>query len=707
MNARLSSMLVAGGVVLAGMQVGSPLPAATQSAPRTQVLQGLMLEPRSPEQVDLVLGLPGYAGLPQVQVLHAPERVVVDLPGVIRGAKPSKKDLGDLSHPLILRSRIAQFSTQPEVTRMVLEVPAGTQALVSLTPDGLRVGLKSGQGAVQARVQATPVLAPLPVPLTTPMETEVITAKAAPVVAPLPAPLPTALPQRAGFTMLSEEAGPVSLTDPAALVPTAPMVARLPLAPLPSVGLPYQTLPGLASASLLPAAPGLQDRPATAPPSPKAEGNRVGRSLGEVTGRYTGTRMTIDVKGTDIQDFLRLIAESAKLNLVVDQDVTGSYTFNFNDTPWDQVLDVILKHAGLGKEIDNGVLRVAKIEKLQKEQEDRKKLDEAKSLAGDLSSITRPLSFTKAADAKGVLDKMLTKRGSIIVDDRTNTLIISELPQNLKLLDDLIVLMDVQIQQVQIEARVVEANKGYEKSFGVKWPTSNSGSSNLSVDGQAAPWVSSNGPSWNGINNRGNSGNSAWMAFSPGKDGVTSLANPAGEFWVSFLSSRFSVNVILQALETDGIIKIVSNPKVVGQNNKKAKILSGEKIPYPTIQGGASGGAITVAFIDANLELDVTPQITNDGSIIMELKIEKSEADFSRQVNGTPTILRKAIETQVLVRDGGTAVLGGVYVTKTQNGVTGVPFLSKLPILGGLFRTKTNKENNAELLIFITPRIIR
>ena len=154
-------------------------------------------------------------------------------------------------------------------------------------------------------------------------------------------------------------------------------------------------------------------------------------------------------------------------------------------------------------------------------------------------------------------------------------------------------------------------------------------------------------------------------------------------------------------------MKIVSSPKVVTQNNKKATILSGEKIPYPTQQGGAQGGAITVAFADANLQLDVTPQITNEGTIIMDIKLEKAEADFSRTVNGTPTIIRKALDTQVLVRDGGTAVLGGVYVTNHNTGMTGVPFLSRIPILGALFRTKSKSESNAELLIFITPHILR
>jgi type IV pilus assembly protein PilQ len=196
-------------------------------------------------------------------------------------------------------------------------------------------------------------------------------------------------------------------------------------------------------------------------------------------------------------------------------------------------------------------------------------------------------------------------------------------------------------------------------------------------------------------------------AFNGGNSGVTSLASPAGELWVSFLSNRMSVNVILQALEKDGKIRIVSNPKVVTQNNKKATILAGSKIPYPTRQSGDTAGAITVQFVDANLQLDVTPQITSDGTIIMDLQIEKAEPDFSNSVNGTPSIIRRFIDTQVLVKDGGTAVLGGIYITRTDQQTTGVPYLSKLPILGFLFRMKDNKESNAELLVFITPRIIK
>ncbi len=673
MNARLSSLLVAGGVILTAIPSGSLMattPEREASIPAS-TLQGAALE--SGSGTVLNLSIPNFAGQPRLQVLSSPNRVVLDLPGVLRGTQVTKKEIAAFCQGAIQKSRIAQFATSPlPVTRLVLEVASGTQVAVSSYEGGVRVSLETGTGAVQARlIPANPTLAPK----ASPVETEVVLAKAEPV-------------------------GELERVQQARTAE--------PLQAIPALGMPFQTLPRLAVSSLLPTTPGMaQEKMASPQATPGREDSRSGRTLGDLQTRYTGSKMSIDVKSTDIRDFLLIIAEHAKLNLVADQDVQGNFGFRFVDTPWDQVLDVITKHAGLGKEISNGVIRIAKVEKLQKEEEDRKRLDDAKALAGDVQTISRPLSFAKVADAKAILEKVITKRGGIITDERTNTLIITDLPRNIYLIDDLIAQLDVQIQQVQIEARVIEASKDFEQAFGVKWPSSNSGDAKLSVGGNDAAWgtVGGTGPSWNssGGFRRTASNQAATTAWTEN----TPIPDPAGQFWVSFLSNRFSVNVILQAMEKEGKVKIVSSPKIVTQNNKKARILAGEKIPYPTQQGGAAGGAITVAFIEANLELNVTPQITNDGTIIMDIQVEKSEADFSRTVQGSPTILRKAIETQVLVKDGGTAVLGGVYTTKSSAGVTGVPFLSKIPVLGMLFRSKVDKESNAELLVFITPRILK
>jgi type IV pilus assembly protein PilQ len=255
---------------------------------------------------------------------------------------------------------------------------------------------------------------------------------------------------------------------------------------------------------------------------------------------------------------------------------------------------------------------------------------------------------------------------------------------------------------------VVEATKNWQQAFGVQWPTSNSGATSLTVNGAAAPWIANNAPSWNSINNLNTGGgNTAAVGFSPGQVGVTDISGAAGQFWLSFLSNRMSVNVVLQALETEGVVKIISSPKVVTQNNKKAKVLSGQKIPYPAQQAGTNSGAITVSFAEANLSLEVTPQITNDGTILMDIHVEKDDANFSQEVAGTPTITTRLVETQVLVKDGGTAIMGGVYKNTNSTSTTGVPFLSKLPLIGFLFRNKQDSDANDELLVFITPRILK
>jgi type IV pilus assembly protein PilQ len=712
MNARLSSLLVAGGVVLAGIHPGSlHASPALETAARKATLVSAALEPDG-VGARLLLRVPGLTSRPGVQVLPNPARVVVDLPGVDRGTAVTRQDLNLLMHPLIQKVRLAQFTPEPKpVTRMVLEVVPGTQVLVEVTAEGIQLLLTPGEGRVQARFEALPrPQAPVASPVTA---SEVVSLLASFEVAQLPAPAPVITPEPAPVVVAKAVPPPVEAPAAPAVVAEPKVVALKPLAPLPAVGGAFQLLPQVAAATLLPVAtPNAIQVPEPEKPRAAAPIRSSSRTLGESQAKYTGSKITIDLQNTEIRDFIRILADTGKLNLVMDPDVQGSAGFKFTDTPWDQVLDVVLKNSGLGKEVQNGVLRVAKVDKLQKEEEERKKLEEIKALAGELQTITRPLSYAKVGEVQKILKDILSKRGSAILDERTNTLIITDLPHRIPVIEDLIQTLDVQIQQVQIEARVVEANKDWQRQFGVKWPTSNNGDVALTSSGTTStttPWVGTTAPFWNGTTglSKPASGQQGAIAWNPGKDGVTSIAAPAGELWLSFLSNRFSINAVLQALESEGTVKIVSSPKIVTQNNKKATILSGEKIPYPTQQGGAQGGAITVAFIDANLQLDVTPQITNEGTIIMDIKLEKAEADFSRTVNGTPTILRKALETQMLVRDGGTAVLGGVYITNSTVGTAGVPFLAKLPIIGFLFRKDTKQEKNAELLIFITPRSLR
>lgn len=656
MNARLSVLLVAGSAWMLAAPSHPAMAAALEAKEDRSnpvQVQAVRLEAGAVGSVQVVLSLPGFRGTPAIQKLERPDRIVLDLPDVLRGKLVATKDLSGLTHPLIKRWRLAQNQTEPRpITRLVLEVEPGTLAQLGTATEGVSL-LLNAPGRAATAVKEVPLVS-------------------ASVAVPLPVVRPSELQT---------------------------------LAPMPSLGTAFGMLPVLTAATLAPQSP-VVPTPQEASPS---EAPRRSKTLGDSQTRFIGNPITIDMQKADLPSVLRTLALNANLDIIHDPDLDGiKVDISFRNRPWDQVLDLICRQNGLGKSMENGILRVARLETLRKEEEQNRALEEARNLSGELTTWTRPLSFAKANDVKALVERVKTARGHLIVDERTNTLFITDLPRQKTLISDFINTLDVPIQQVSIEAKIVEANIGWNQAFGVKWPTANGGGTDLTVDGKAAPWGSFNGPSWNSVNNRATPGShSAGVAFAPGKEGVTSIAGAAGEMWLSFLSPRISLNVILQAAESEGNARIVSNPRVTTFNNKVGKILSGEKIPYPMAQAGNSGGAIAVSFADANLSLQVTPQINNDGTIMMELKVEKSEADFSRQVNGQPTIIRREVETNVLVQDGGTAVLGGVYVKRSSTDTAGVPFFSKLPVIGALFRNRSNKEESRELLVFITPRIIR
>ncbi len=663
MNARLSVLLVAGSALMLGVPFHPAIAAAPEvkeGRKQSVQIQSVRLDTENSGDVRLVISIPGFQGVPQLQVLERPDRVVLDLPDVFRGKVVGAKELGSIAHPLIRRCRLAQNQTDPKpITRLVLEVAPGTTARLNPLEDRVMLILGGAVASSKAMVNGLPVLA-------------------------------TASPVLSVHPVLTEK-------NENREKPVCP-----PLTPMPSIGSAFRALPVMTAAMLNPQRPAVEQ-----PPAP-TENSRKGKVLGEVNTKYRGTPMTIDLQKTDLPQLLRTLADIADLDIIHDPDLKSiEIEANFRQKPWDQILDIVCKQYGLGRTVENGILRVARLETLRKEEEQTRALEDARNLTGELTTWTRPLSFAKANDVRTLVERVKTPRGSLIVDDRTNTLFITDLPRQKTLISDFINTLDVPIQQVAIEAKIVEANIGWNQAFGVKWPTANAGGTELTANGAAVPWVSGNGKSWNGMNNRSDGGNTAMVGFTPGKDGATSIAGATGEMWLSFLSPRISLNVILQAAESEGNARIVSNPRVTTFNNKMGKILSGEKIPFPMMQTGGSVGAIAVSFADANLSLEVTPQINNDGTIMMELKVEKSEADFSRQVNGQPTIIRREVMTNVLVQDGGTAVLGGVYVKRSSTDTAGVPFFSKLPVIGGLFRNRSNKEESRELLMFITPRIIR
>jgi type IV pilus assembly protein PilQ len=410
----------------------------------------------------------------------------------------------------------------------------------------------------------------------------------------------------------------------------------------------------------------------------------------------------IDVKAVSVVDLLRFIADQVGVNLYVDPSVGDDLraTYKFRNIPWDQALDIILKNANLDKEFSNGVLRVATVEKFRLEEEQRAELRTQRELSVPPETVTFPLSYAKVEEVVPIISQYLSPRGTVLQDVRTNTLIIEDIPKKMTAIRALIRKLDRMISQVTIEARVVETNKRFLRELGIQWGLSADYSPEIGTDtGLQFP------------NRIGVGGPSVGLADSPGglQGGYavnfpTVAENPSGiGLTLGNFLDNFKLDISLQMLESDGYGQIISAPKVTTQNNKTATIQNGQRIPIQTIQRGL----ITTTYVNAVLELQVTPHITAEETIIMDIIVDKSEPDFTRTVFGNPVINIRKAETRVLVKNGGTAVIGGIFTTNEQNASEGIPTLRKVPLLKRLFGSELKQYNNQELLIFVTPRIVK
>lgn len=426
------------------------------------------------------------------------------------------------------------------------------------------------------------------------------------------------------------------------------------------------------------------------------------RTLAETEQKYTGDLISPRFKDADLRDVILYLGDTFGFNVVFDPEVRGSVTCDFKDIPWDQFVDIILKVNRMGKVIEGNVLRVAPIDVLTREQESQRKLDETKELAGPILTKSFTLSYSKAADVQLLLQTKISDRGEMIVDGRTNTLIISDVKDRLELIERLIQDIDIANPQVSIEARVVEANSTYVRNLGIQWgwrgiadpfygnQTSLQFPNKILSDGSLIP---------QGIVTRGIGGPLGGYAVN--------LPAPAFSTAVGLSLSNvldtFRIDMAISALETSGNGRIISSPNIVTQNNTPAEIIQGRQIPVQT----AANFTVTTRYQNAALELKATPQITAEGTIIMILEIKNDAPDFANLVNGIPPITTQSAKTTVEIRDGGTTVIGGIYRTEDSITRERVPFFHKIPILGSLFRSFSRTRQNRELLIFITPRIIK
>ena len=455
------------------------------------------------------------------------------------------------------------------------------------------------------------------------------------------------------------------------------------------VATPAQRVAAPAPVAQAPAPAGAAQQPAAqAPPQ---------QPVVPVQPRYTGNPVSLDFQGADLRAVLRTFSEISGLNLVIDPTIQGTVDVALRDVPWDQALDIILRANKLGYVVDGTIVRVAPLTVLAEEESQRRKLSDEQALAGELRVLTRSLSYARAEDLRQLLTQtVLSQRGSIQFDQRTNTLIINDLPDRLERASGLLTTLDRPEPQVEIEARIVQTTRDFARNLGVQWGIGARASGDL---GNTLPLSFPNQAAVGGR-----------TGAASGPDGTASMVNlgvsPATSaigVALGAVNGAVNLDVALTALESTGQGRILSTPRVSTQNNVEAEITQGVQIPIQTV----ANNTVTVTFRDAALTLRVTPQITATNTVIMRISVENASPDFSRAINGIPPIDTQRALTQVLVGDGDTTVIGGIYVSREQASQDRTPGLHRIPLLGWLFQRNEFSDESRELLIFITPKIQR
>jgi len=462
----------------------------------------------------------------------------------------------------------------------------------------------------------------------------------------------------------------------------------------------------------------MEPEPSNATPEPAAlEGSH---SWGFLTGtsdvgrKYHGQRISMDFKDADLANVFRIIAEVSNLNIITADDVKGKVSVRLVNVPWDQALDIVLRSKSLGAVQEGNVLRIAPLVSLRKEEQDRfdsqKQLEQSRQEALNREAEVRatqeavfdtiPVSYSKASELLAKIKPLASKYGKLDSDDRTNVLIIRDLPKNIAEVKALVATLDTATPQVLIEARIVEVDTTFSRDLGIQWGGTfvGGGSTKYGITGAQTAAGSAN-------------------PGAPLVDRVAALALPnyavnlpaviglgsGGGISFGILRDNLRLDLSLSAAEASGKGKIISSPKVVTTDNKEATIEQGTQIPYSTV----SASGTNVQFVDATLSLKVTPHITPDGRVSMKVDVKNDSQGDVAPGSTTPSINKKKATTDVLIKDGETTVIGGILQITRNESRSGVPWLSKIPVLGYLFRRDLNTVQNRELLIFITPRILK
>ena len=646
----------------------------------------------------------GQIGQANVFALESPLRLVVDLFDTIYDNATLTRPVGKFGLESI---RVGQFQTPPPyfVTRMVFEIRKPCLYLVANGPKGLAITFVEGPGAPRPRQAASPSPQPegkisKPAAAAEPSKPQ---PKPQPKQEPkpqVPQPKPTpAVPAVPRVKAENKDAESGSKPPAPQKPEEKPVPPKVPPA-LTKVE-PEGKVAKTVTEGQTPAKPEPIDKAQKAEDLTGQEKLRS-QTIHDVSEKYSGDMISPKFKDAELRDVVLWLGERVGVNVIFDPGVRGTVTCNLVDVPWDQFLDLVLKNNKQGRMLEGNVLRIAPVGVLAEEEKSQQTLRDAQEQSGPLMTKTFTLSYAKAKDILGLLQNKKSMRGEIVTDDRTNTLIVTDVKEKIGLLDNLIAAMDTPTPQVQIETRIVEATTTFVRDLGIQWgykgvvdpfygnQTSLEFPNKILLDGSMIP---------QGIVTKGIGGPLGGYAVN--------LPAPASNAVVGFslanVLDTFRLDVALSALETSGNGRIVSSQRVTAQNNKEAYINQGRQIPVQT----QANFTVTTTYVNAGLELKATPQITAEGTIIMTLDIQNNAADFANLVNGIPPITTQSAKTTVGVPDGGTTVIGGIY--RIEDAITRqrVPFLHQIPLLGNLFKSFSKTTQNRELLIFITPRILK
>lgn len=604
--------------------------------------------------------------------LSNPNRLVVDLKAV--GIAPGVKNVVNSGSDLFSKVRLGQYQTSPKVARAVIDLRK--KVPYSVSAEGTELRIQLGEKAETSQSEPQPSI-----------EAEEMKEEPAPAMAEV---------------ILGKDE--ILISPSVKQDPVATAELKTPETPVANPVMNNEQFFQIKPDTSLFAQEGGSEGGSTASTS---QGSAYGMGTFEektISGgqkQYTGEPFSFDFKDIDIKDLFRFIADISGLNVILDPGVKGSVTLKLTEVPWDQALDLICKNQGLGYQVEGNVIRIAPLRTIASEEQARQNAERQQILSAPLVTKVKPLSYAKAIEIDKVVRRLLTPKGTSILDARTNTLIITDIDKNIDSIINLIDTLDSRTTQVLIETRIVQTTKNFSQAFGIQWGfrgiadpafgnnTSLQFPNNLLVDGAGltpTSGITGNPLGGYAVNLPTNSAPNSALLLSAGN-----------------ILDTFRLDVALMALEDSGNGRIISTPKIATQNNTKAEILQGTQIPVQTI----ANNTITTTFVNAALRMAVTPQITAEGTIILEVEVENNSPDFANVVFGTPPINTQKAQTTLLVEDGGTAVIGGIFQARDDYSQSRTPVLHRIPLLGWLFKNTNIERENRELLIFLTPRILR